>query len=143
MIYGDFTTGELYNNGNRILTSTNYGPLTVNDKCYVDAAISGNLAFGVQTPIVYSTVYKDTHNALNTSTGIFIAPFTGYYTLTGSLNTVTTGLEADITVDGTLKYTAFGSLTTRRIWCTNSTNSILNNRSTATLESCWSSRSNW
>lgn len=113
LIYGDFTTGELYNNGNRILTSTNYGPLTVNDKCYVDAAISGNLAFGVQTPIVYSTVYKDTHNALNTSTGIFIAPFTGYYTLTGSLNTVTTGLEADITVDGTLKYTAFGSLTTR------------------------------
>jgi hypothetical protein len=84
---------------NRVLSSTTghntfsihrvAGPeqIVASEKVYLDAYRSSNQSINdsTQTTIVIDTIVSDSHQALNTSTGVWTAPRADFYTITGKL----------------------------------------------------------
>lgn len=61
--------------------------------------------------IIYEDLVSDTHNAYNTSTGVYTVPISGYYMITASAGTSAANtLAFDIVVDGTQILQIYGNV---------------------------------
>lgn len=65
--------------------------LARDEDVFVEAFLSTNRSTDASTNLRWDTVTRDTHGAMNTTTGIFTAPISGFYIFAAFLNAASTG----------------------------------------------------